>query len=109
LVHSLCRGWWLWMSGVFELCLLPGARLRLGCARRRSGPGLAGGGVGAGTCGVRAGHWGDAGRWARPMVIVVVAVNLGFELQVRRGAFGCGRRCSVVDVALGVLFVVPGL
>jgi hypothetical protein len=43
------------------------------------------------------------------MVIVVVAVNLGFELQVRRGAFGCGRRCSVVDVALGVLFVVPGL
>jgi hypothetical protein len=30
------------MSGVLELCLLPGARLRLGCARRRSGPGLAG-------------------------------------------------------------------
>jgi hypothetical protein len=97
------------MSGRLELCLLPGARLRLGCARRRCGSGLAGGGVGAGTCGVRAGLWGDAGCWARPMVVVVVLVNLGFELQVRSGAFGCGRRCSVVDVALGVLYVLLGL
>jgi hypothetical protein len=94
---------------VLKLCLLPGARLRLGCGRRRSGPGLADGGVGAGTCGVRAGHWGDAGRWARPMVVVLVVVNLGCELQVCGGAFGCGRPCSVVDVALGVLSVAPGL
>jgi hypothetical protein len=43
------------------------------------------------------------------MVVVVVLVNLGFELQVRSGAFGCGRRCSVVDVALGVLYVLLGL
>jgi hypothetical protein len=97
------------MSGVLDLCLLPGARLRLGCARRRSGPELAGGGVGAGTCGVRAGLWGDARCWARPMVVVLVVVTLGFELQVCSGAFGCGGRCSVVYVALGVLSVVPGL
>jgi hypothetical protein len=43
-----------------ELCSLPGARSHLGCACRRSGPGLAGGGVVAGTCGVRARLWGDA-------------------------------------------------
>jgi hypothetical protein len=43
------------------------------------------------------------------MVVVLVVVTLGFELQVRSGAFGCGRRCSVVDDALGVLIVVPGL
>jgi hypothetical protein len=94
---------------VLELSLLPEAHLRLGCARRRSGPGLVGGGVGAGTCGVRAGLWGDAGRWARPMVVVLVVINSGFELQVRSGALDCGRPCSVVDVALGVLSAVPGL
>jgi hypothetical protein len=43
------------------------------------------------------------------MVVVLVVVTLGFVLQVCGGAFGCGRPCSVVDVALGVLSVVPGL
>jgi hypothetical protein len=52
----------------------------LGCARRYSGPRLAGGGVGAGTCGVRSGPWGDAGLWGRPVVDVVVAVALLFVL-----------------------------
>jgi hypothetical protein len=54
----------------------------LRCARRRSGPRLAGGGVGAGTCEVRAGPCGDAGHWGRPVVDVVVAVALLFKLLV---------------------------
>jgi hypothetical protein len=97
------------MSGVLESWLLPGARSRLGCLRRRGGPWLAGGGVGAGMLGVRAGLWSGSQPWDRLVVVVLVVGNLGFELQVRSGAFACRRRCSVVDVALGVLSVVPGL
>jgi hypothetical protein len=67
-----------------------------------------GGGVGAGTFRARAGLRGDAGRWARWVVVVLVVVDLGFELLARSGAFGYWRLC-VVGVALAVLSIVPGL
>jgi hypothetical protein len=53
----------------------------------------------------------DAGRWARPVVVVVVVVTLEFELlgSSRSGAFRCWRGCSVVGVALEVISFVPGL
>jgi hypothetical protein len=90
-------------------CRLPGARSRLGGSRRRCGPWLAGGGVGAGTRGVRAGLWGDAGSCARPVVDIVVKVALLFVLLACRGAFLSGRLRSAVAVALDVFPLVRGL
>jgi hypothetical protein len=75
---------------------------RLGRARRHSGPRLAGGGVGAGTCGSRAGPWGDAGHLGRPVVDVAVAVALLCVLLACRGAFVSCRLRSTVGVALDV-------
>jgi hypothetical protein len=90
-------------------CLLPERASRLGCARRRNGPGLAGGGVGAGTFGVRAGLWAGAKSWTQPAVDVVVVVALLFVFLACRRAFVSWCLRSAVAVALDVFSFMRSL
>jgi hypothetical protein len=111
LVASVYWGWWLWLwlRVRSAVCSLPRVRSLLGGLRCRHGRGLAGGGDGAGTSGVRAWLWGDAWRWDRPVVDVVVVVALLFVLLACRGACVSCRLHSMVGVALDVFSFVGGL